>query len=457
MYLIMEKDGFHIDIRENFNYLFRVYTMKKLLIISQNALSEHANNGKTLTNIFQAWDHENLAQIYFQDEIPESSKFNRFYRVRDIDLVKKMVGILQNPVAQVNPLPWVESHYKDRSDRLLKIINILKKFGFARDISREILYKLYFLYLKDLELDIEKFKPDVLFVVASDYSFTLNISLRLARRFNIPIYLYILDDRFFMRKKSVLSSIYNNRYLSAMKKIVDESQHCFCIGGLMSEEYSKYFDKPFHVLANPIDNNNLNIRQRKYENNTKTFKFLYAGGLTIGRYDALLEFNKILIEIQKFKNITIEFIVCSGDNLNEDQIQELKNYSIKFLGRLNNNELDRVYKSVDFITHIESDKPRNMKLTKFSISTKIPECMFRGVCLIGFGPSEIASMKLIYENNIGFYVNIESTFEEKVSSIIQLLESPKLCDSLVSNAVLFGEDNFTYHAVSDNIISIIEG
>ena len=52
--------------------------MKNILLISQNSLSLHANNGKTLTNIFQKWDKDNLAQLYFQDEIPESLKFDNF-------------------------------------------------------------------------------------------------------------------------------------------------------------------------------------------------------------------------------------------------------------------------------------------------------------------------------------------------------------------------------------------
>ena len=55
--------------------------MKKVLIVSQNSLSLHANNGKTLTNIFQKWESNSLAQLYFQDEIPESVKFHKFYRI----------------------------------------------------------------------------------------------------------------------------------------------------------------------------------------------------------------------------------------------------------------------------------------------------------------------------------------------------------------------------------------
>lgn len=444
--------GFHNVILKN---IIRVKFMKKVLLISQNSLSEHANNGKTLSNIFQSWDSDYLAQLYFQDEIPESSKFNKFYRIRDVDILKKVMSPSYVPVLDIKPLPFVDNHYTGRSNFILKLINTIKKLRILKDFIRELLYSFYFLYSKELERKLIKFKPEILFFVASDYSFTIRITLKLARKFDIPIYIYILDDRFFMRKNSLLGNILNYRYLFLMKKIIKESKQCFCIGQTMAYNYSNYFEKKFNTLVNPVKVKNLIPISKIYKLGVKEYKFLYAGGMTLGRFEAILDFVKILNDVQLSRKICIEFIVCSGDFLSSQQIKELESLSIKFLGKLNNNELDEIYGKVDFVTHIESNKKENIKLTNLSISTKIPECLIKGICLVCFGPPEIASMKLVCENNIGFYVNSNLDANSNIETISNLLNSPVLCNDLTSRAKIFGKNNFTHDAVLKQLSSII--
>ena len=190
---------------------------------------------------------------------------------------------------------------------------------------------------------------------------------------------------------------------------------------------------------------------KSYKVGSKEYKFLYAGGLTLGRFDAILEFAKILTYVEELGDVHIEFIVCSGDILSKQQMKELENYSINFLGKLNHNALDELYNEIDFVTHIESDKKKYTRLTALSISTKIPECLIKGVCLLGFGPPEIASMKLIHENDIGAYINSNAGTKVNALAISKLLDSPELCEELASNGKRFGNKSFTYDSVLENL------
>ena len=425
--------------------------MKKILLISQNSLSNHANNGKTLSNIFRTWDSNSLAQLYFQDEIPESYKFDKFYRVRDIDLIKKIMHSYYIPVLKVDPLPFVESHYINRSGTFLKLVSVLKQNAIIKDFIREVLYSFNSLYFNDLKKYLAGFSPEAIFFVASDYSFTIDITLKLARYFNIPIYMYVLDDRFFMRKESIWNRFFSRRFLFLMSELVKESEQCFCIGQSMAEKYSEHFKKPFKVLVNPVDEKNISLVNKSYKVDSKEYKFLYAGGLTLGRFDAMLELAKILTCVEESGDVHIEFIVCSGDILSEQQVKELENHSISFLGKLNGNALDELYNEIDFVTHIESDKKKYTRLTALSISTKIPECLIKGVCLVGFGPPEIASMKLIYENDVGAYINSNAGIKMNALAILKLLNSPELCEKLASNGKKFGNKSFTYDSVLENL------
>ena len=129
--------------------------------------------------------------------------------------------------------------------------------------------------------------------------------------------------------------------------------------------------------------------------------------------------------------------------------------SINFLGRLNHSELNELYETVDFVTHIESNKSEFMKLTYLSISTKIPECLAKGICLIGYGPSQLSSMKLIYENELGCYIDSNSNFKSQCEHMIQLIKSSKLCNEFVANGRHYSFHNFSQDVVSEKIISII--
>lgn len=133
--------------------------------------------------------------------------------------------------------------------------------------------------------------------------------------------------------------------------------------------------------------------------------------------------------------------------MSEQQVKELENHSITFLGKLNGNALDELYNEIDFVTHIESDKKKYARLTALSISTKIPECLIKGACLLGFGPPEIASIKLIYENDVGAYINSNAGIKKNALAILKLLDSPELCEKLASNGKRFGKKSFTYDSV----------
>ncbi len=62
--------------------------VKKVLIISNNALSFSANNGRTLNSFFADYDGEKLAQLFFNAERPQSKVVKRFFNVRAFEQLR---------------------------------------------------------------------------------------------------------------------------------------------------------------------------------------------------------------------------------------------------------------------------------------------------------------------------------------------------------------------------------
>jgi hypothetical protein len=66
-------------------------TYPKILIISHNCISERTNNGKTIYSIFRDWPQENISQIFFRNEYPDSASNFNFFRIIDLDLLKDWI------------------------------------------------------------------------------------------------------------------------------------------------------------------------------------------------------------------------------------------------------------------------------------------------------------------------------------------------------------------------------
>lgn len=423
--------------------------MKKVLIISQNSLSLHANNGKTLTGIFDSWNPDHLAQIFFQDEIPESKKFINFYRIRDIDIMKSLVSKKKSVGGIISPKPTIVDHHQEKSRNYKRLINFAKKFSSLKNITREFLYKKNRWCSPELEAWLLNFSPDAIFLLPSSYKFTYDVALKIKTKYNIPIYVYYTDD-FLDVKTTNASSSYRAKALEVMHL----SSGRFVIGEEMARVYKERYNLDFSVLINPINMikttiSTTNIVQKN------TLSIVYAGGLTLGRFNSLISFTDMVNHSAVDLNKKVLLKVCSGDTPTQEQIQVFKNHNIDFLGRLNADEVNELYKDTDFLLHIESDLEENIKMTRLSVSTKIPECLAAGIGLIAYGPSEIASMKLIYENRIGFYIDSRADTTTSQEELVRILSNQENYQATTRKGFNYAYNNFSTKVITNNLTNKI--
>ena len=64
----------------------------KILIVSHNCFSLSSNMGKTMSYYFSSFGKDNIAQLYFYSEIPDSDNVcNNYYRFTDFDAIKSIL------------------------------------------------------------------------------------------------------------------------------------------------------------------------------------------------------------------------------------------------------------------------------------------------------------------------------------------------------------------------------
>lgn len=428
--------------------------MKRVLIVSMNSISSHANNGKTLAGIFSLWDRDHLAQLYFQDEIPETERFNSFFRVRDVDILRSIFFRLPRG-ARVKPKRRVASHHEGKRASCILIIKILKSLGTVKLLARKWLYGSKRWLSDDLICWVSSFNPQAIFLLGSQVEYPYKISTYLSQKFGVPLYIYFTDDYL----GGSLSGCPLARYVEYRnKRTIIKSMHvakkCFVIGEEMEFVYNKRYGLEFDVLINPVDIK-IDSKSESVYKRKKKYVFLYAGGLTLGRLEAVLNFAKVIRDCSLSFDISCTFDVCSGDALTPRERRRLKRSDINFLGKLDHTELLSKYEEIDFLLHVESDKDEFIKKTKLSVSTKIPESLSSGRCLIAFGPAEVASMKLIYKNGIGFYIDSRADAAAVAQRLGQYIVDSELCNQVSKKALDYSFVHFNKAVIAERLLTII--
>ena len=423
--------------------------MKRILLISHNALSQTSNNGKTLNSIFSGFLRDDLAQIYFNNEVPQSKLFYKFFRLSPFSGFL-FIRLLFKKKTHVNN---EKGFRRDRKHEYLKKILIIIINKYASVIKRTIRDFLYKSALKNkfLYVFIENFKPDAVFLVAGDSCFSIDVAVSISKKYSIPIFVYVTDDYLLSAEVvGFFSERYRGRLLMRYRDIYKYSSWNFFIGDEMKSRYSDYFDIDGSVLINCNIFNGIRDYSNGKEKDKKTVKFIYAGGLHLGRDEALIELANCLASTCEKLSLQAIIHVFTGGFVSKKMSDADDSGLLSIRGLLPWCLLKDEILSSDFLLHVESFKKEHVAATFLSVSTKIPEYLSSGVCVIGYGPKNIASMKLLIENDVGVVLGCD--YESNFSALSALFESTDQKTFISSKAVIFARLNFSPDVIQTRLI-----
>lgn len=430
---------------------------KKILIVSQNALSLHSNNGKTLTSIFSDWPDNNIAQLYFQEEIPESLKFKNFLRIRDLDIIRSALTFgLKSAGQKVQPQATVKSHYSSSSKIKLLIIDFLRPLNTFKLLLRELLYSSGLWNSRPLNIWIRNFKPDSIFLVGGNSSFCFNIANKISCTYNIPIDIYITDDYVLHAKpNTIIQHILHKKLIAVYKKSYAKTRHAFVIGDEMANHFSREFSREFTPIMNSVKIPS-ELPTREEINLTSPVDIVYTGSFHLGRDISIINFSKILQSISKKIKRPIILTLYSQQTPSNEIEKLFHQYGIIFCGSLSQSQIPERLLSADFVLHIESFDDKFCNLTKLSVSTKIPEYLVSGSCMIAFGPPQLASIKLISDNEIGICLTSNELHTEDTEKLIEAILSSEKRQEIIKKGFNFAKfkfDSFTTRNLINSLLN----
>ena len=86
---------------------------EKILFISHDPFSDVGSNGKTYSSLFSDFENNEIAQLYFNRLLPSSQKFNNFFKVTDIDIMKYLFTFSGNKITGVVQKEQIDKNIKE--------------------------------------------------------------------------------------------------------------------------------------------------------------------------------------------------------------------------------------------------------------------------------------------------------------------------------------------------------
>ena len=420
---------------------------KKVLIISNNSFSKTSNNGKTYEAIFSKFRKDNLAQLFFsENEDPDMEYCERYFKVTDQDVLKNLIKFTKsngNPVIYIKENKNVDSITVNQS----LLFNFFKKRADMLIYLRDVLWSFNSWKTPQLKKWLRDFNPDLIFFVAGPMTFPHKITKWIAEFLDIPIVLYFTDDYvIYPKSRNLMDTLVKYRANKIYKKTIKLSISRFTIGELMSYEYEKYFGTQFNSIMNSIEikSNSQVIELRANEN----YLISYFGGLHLNRW-------KMISRLSKIAGDDFTFNVYSMEQPTEEVLIEFKNCNVNFCGGLVGLELEKKILESDVLLHVESDNEYYRSLTKLSVSTKIPEYLISGRMILGFGPEELASMRVLSDNNLGLVISSDLN-DDMILEQINILRDISLRNEFGLRAQEYARDKFDKNQNAESFKKYIE-
>ena len=388
---------------------------KRTLIISANSFSTLSNNGKMLSSFFQGYPSDKLAQLYIWPEYPDNDICLRYFRITDLDMVRGIfnhrdcggtVSLLQNQRDQTATFVYGASVTQWPSARL----------------AREIVW-LHHGWRSPLFLSwLDDFKPQIVFFSGVNSLALYRIANFIAKRFRIPVIVYITDD-FFLPRFSLSAAFHIRRFWlnCAMKSILKNNiSRLLVVNEYMRGAYKKQFNKDSLVILNCAS---IPIQCPPFKKSQKPINVTFIGNLFNNRSSTMLKLRKI---IEKYPHREcFRFDIYTREVLSDRILKGITFPPImQHCGALDALGVKDKLSSSDVLMHIESFHYKNRKDTLLSLSTKITEYMAAAKPIFIVAPPEVGTMRFLSENTSNIcvqnlqpqtvYAALDSLLDEEV-------------------------------------------
>jgi hypothetical protein len=414
-------------------------SLPRILIVSVNPLSEVANNGKTIGSFFRGYPKDKIAQMYFHRDVPDSSICDKYFRISDSDMIRFLLSGFRNLGVQVSP-----EEFK-RVLTINKLRSALKRFKFIVFL-RSLVFEIFLrLRNKRMRAWIEEFSPQVIFFCGGNANYLYPFVEKLVLLYGVNLVTFVTDD-YIMPIQNTHKLLQINRTITRKRliKVCKKSTLVLSIGEKMEHDYRKQFKIQSIPMMNMVDLTSVQqLPNSRVDRGSSTIQFCYTGGLHLNRWEVLLAIGKSLDRLAESEKFEISLDVFTATLLKPRIRNKFHGITcISFHDPLSAQEVRKLQSTCDFLLHLESFEKKDRDITRYSISTKIPEYIVSGSCTIAVGPDDIASIEYLQKNGLAIVINRDQAdYLDKCFG--DIIANKQLRDEVIDRCSTFARNTLT--------------
>ena len=409
----------------------------RVLIVNQQSIRKNNATGITLRSLWDEWPTENLMEVYLDR-----------YETQ-VDYKQDIMSVCL-PANWLNKLAHCGSAKKINSE--IKQQEFQSKQSILTSVRQLVVFSLDRISAvvpATVTLQLDNFKPDIIYTLGASVS-TLDLAYRLSKRYQVPIIIHFMDN--WVENLQWERNPFINPYRKALDKklrlCIGRSVKGLSISPQMSDVYNRKFNLPFASVMNSVDVNNFHLVNK---NTGSPIRFVYAGGLHLDRWRALLDISKAIKEEGVNAELHI-YTSCEYSELYSDLFYD----NTYFHEPVEHSKILNVYRDADVLVHVEANNPLLLGFFKYSISTKIPEYLASGRIVLFYGPKELGLFQYLNDNMSAYTAGSYQELREK----LKIICSSESNEIILRNALKVALENHNAHntrlVLKNTIISCVK-
>lgn len=417
--------------------------MKRLLVLSNEPFSAGSSNGRTMMNLLLEYERSNIAQFYIHGT-PDLEFCQNYFCVSDQDALN---AFLHKPTAKKNQQPKTGEGQAPANTPSRNI-----RRSCRNRLLRDLVWSSFAWWSNAFDRFLDAFSPEVILLQAGDAPFMYRIARKIANRFGAPLVMYNSEN--YVLKRYMYSDAQQQKFWHSllMRRLKTEyrrfmEQVSFCIYSMdqLEEDYQQVYP---HAGKSTVLYTVSDLAPRTESGQTnQPFRVVYCGNLGVGRIVPLVEFARILHEVDNDAVFDVygQFVSTADEDL------LCKVPGVNYHGVVAYEAVPDILRQADMIMHCEN-KDRLVNL-RTAFSTKIADSLAVGTPFLVFADREYPFVKYLLRNQCA---HIAGNAEELKAVLQQCRSDLTYRYQFVENALLTAAENHSTKGNCRKFNAIIE-
>lgn len=375
----------------------------RVLVLTHNRIQSYTGGGVLLGNLFHKIPRSNIFFLHTDDGYGDGKEC-REHRLSLRSLRPQWIILLR-----------LLSNYCFQVIRTLSLVT-------RSDLIALVLQGCRYSLLKQVDAEIRKFSPDVIYAWVGD-SLWAKLLLDCAERYRIPYVIHFMDNHVELNGGTVSQRILHSEYRRNLFSVVNGASRIFTISAAMGAAYHQKFGKRYDVFHGLIDKMSWPWPEAKPFDDI--FSLVFTGSIENGQVIGLLDVAAAVERLAAEGN-RVQLVLYLTEYYESRARKVFGNYRhVRYEPHPEFANLRSVLNNADLLVLAYGFDEPSIQYYRYSFATKVVPYMLSGRCILAYGPAVIEPIGYLSRGGWGHIVS-QPGAENLAESIKELMLNQKM-------------------------------